>query len=685
MSLFPVPNDIFKLRLTLKGNFEDTVGLLWDFGFAVDSAKVAYFILILDKYLRYNLVDTFPKMQDLLSRSKNMPDLARKIVDDLELQPMCMEFARSQLDSIDPKSHQLKDLQQLLKDIYDFQSLFVLGTMIQNQKPLGSLPDYLRLKLRIINPLHTYRWVHGKRADSTGTYLATVSQWVPDLEAIVTLNYFIKVNQIPLFSPAEALQEIVPIGARKSVPVKSLSEWMHAMVIPAKKLRRPAIQNESLLLCIKTIFAIDYERLNEDQILRLTRLLDELQSKELKRHLFIEPLYRGAPEIAIPVELPAEVTEMQSFRYKAGGRADRPKDLNERLSEIFAGVKAGIQKISPEEVQKFYQEAKQQSQKRLQQLTQKLQNRDFSEPEEQRPVPTVYKRQPRPSVLTEKMPDIPILKQLDAALIPYESRPPDVTNLMALLSSSFWRTHPYGISNLCSRILTALLPEGSAIPTDLDSRFLQASVANRFADIKIILSDCIELIQLASAEKIAAITKVAASLSDVHDVLYQDFCSKEATRLIHTQNWDALTVGEKVKLSKLINQKHILHVAHRELEQFFQKDSLSHKEIENLGMISVKIIEKLILLLERDDNPSSQHLLQKIRQVHQRHADNLRNRMGDTGRDFVAECQDWIHSICIYLYEQDNKHFYESVREIESMFVSVWKKVEEQLSEQIAR
>lgn len=91
-------------------------------------------------------------------------------------------------------------------------------------------------------------------------------------------------------------------------------------------------------------------------------------------------------------------------------------------------------------------------------------------------------------------------------------------------------------------------------------------------------------------------------------------------------------------------------------------------------------MSQLATFLEQEDsNPQAKELLRKLRVMHTQYSDTLNEKSEEADLEFSQTCQNWLHSICWYLYEQNSSHFYEVVREIESLFVTVWKKVEVQL------
>jgi hypothetical protein len=266
----------------------------------------------------------------------------------------------------------------------------------------------------------------------------------------------------------------------------------------------------------------------------------------------------------------------------------------------------------------------------------------------------------------------------------FENKMAEKHLLLSLLQSNFWVKQPREAAWLCSRIQRTYNEREGKDTKALDflDVFEQAASTNDPTLVRKILEESSACAKHFSEQEQTDLVDWMNKLPDMRNALYEEYCNNEATSVIKQQKWDQLPKESRIKLSEAANLQHIVTLAEGELDSFFRQEKLSREERKRLGIISLKIMSQLASFLEAEQaNPQAKELLRKLRVLHTQFSDTLTERSEEADLEFSQTCQNWLHSICWYLYEKNSSQFYAVVRETESLFVTVWKKVEVQLKQ----
>jgi len=719
--------------------FERNFSLLWQYGFAVDSLKLAFWLVYLDNCLRFRISDSYPAIYKLLSESDNLEVVAEQICKSEELQFQCIHYIGYCLTNLQQGDKSSEVLEELENQIKELHSQFIHGQHFQNDHPEPTIPADIHLKLRYFNPYHLYRWIQGKRYNEKGTSLSIISEWIHDLEAICALAWEIHSKKLPLRSGRGSFKTLTPIGARKAIAVEDLESLKQCLSVPAKRLRRPAVHNESFLAVLNLILDLDVDGLyqNLERFQELHRLMNYIQKEQYKEHLFLNPFRIGAELLPEPTGVPLELSRVKSIRIVEAMEANRAKGGQGGLSYLLNGLSGAMNllySLRPEEIQKRFVDWSHGSKNQLDRLLEQIKGLQASD------LQRLFKKSPeevglddlddptnsqtnkhtnwgieladgipggsgasganrnellklRQQLVEEKkstdlkfkFPTNSPLNCFEEGIQKFdEEKVIDQDLLKNTMDGDSWKTNPKGTSNLCRGILLASgQPNLQQLATSdqLDELCTQAATTERKELISELIKTCEHISSNMSPEQMEQINKAIKATPDAREVIHEECCKQEADRIIQQEEWHNLPKKDKLKLSKLANEKHVLEIAEQTIDQFLKQDHLSERDIQRMSFITLRVMDRLIRYLEQQTlDDEHMVLLDKVKLINEHHSDSLTGKIANVDQGFILECQIWLLNICRYIHDKDNQYYLSLVKEVESLFVTVWKKVEEQLS-----
>ncbi len=679
------------IRDVYSKHFENEIGFFWDYGYCVSLVRLCLWTMQVAHLTGCGSNDPFLHLNEAIIKSPGIKSLADKVLEQPSLAKDMVNLCRHGLKSLDIYVDDPNRAKVQLEPIQELYQHFVGKPAVLNPHPVKHIPAHHRLKARFFEPALHFRLLSGKKADSSGAALAVVTQWIPDLEAVATVNHYLNVHNVPLAPNYMHIREIVPIGSRRPVPVKTLSDWAHHVIQPAKKFRYPQTHSPSIKIMIDTMYAIDFEALKLTPHIceNFHQFLNEISKQELKTHLFVEPerTVENKEEWALPEKLGA-------FRNRSCTIVENKQTASEpfdsKLLLLLRDIKNSVLKLKPDDLQKTYSDMKIGSKKLVNSFkgmlsktgkpaTRSTRKKEVSQPLE------VSDKTPKIEPnrkLVMAAPGVAAFKGLVQRIPPLKDKLMEKHLLYSLLESDFWQKQPKEAAWLCARI-NKVHQKGDSNhtpTTELIELFESAAKSKNLSLIQAQLELAKQNAKAFTAKEQTELVDWMNKLPDVRSALYEEYCHSEANAVIMSQNWHLLPKESRLKLSEAANVQHISQLIEGDLDNFFKQDVLSKNERKRLGLISLKIMSQLATFLEQEDaNPQAKELLRKLRVMHTQYSDTLNEKSEEADLEFSQTCQNWLHSICWYLYEQNSSHFYAVVREIESLFVTVWKKVEVQL------
>ncbi|PCJ21068.1 MAG: hypothetical protein COB02_00325 [Candidatus Cloacimonadota bacterium] len=678
-------------------DFENLIQHCWIYGYAIDTLKVAYYLILLDNYFKYDIQENYPNIDSQLKSVFTVQQFADILSQNPDLCDEAIDYIGGLLQSINKDAHKFESLSKIQIQLDTLTNQFLFGHFLEKETSQEDPPLHIKLKHRTLNQYHLYRWLTGKRYQSSGTNLAIVSQWIPDLEAIASLNNLINTKKIKLKEGYYPLNSLIPIGGKQAVKLNSLEDFFQVLINPAKKLRLPATSNSSVVSCIETILNIDFVELAKSQsnLKDYQNLLDTIQSEKFKDHLFLDPFSIDHPLLPAPTDCPVDISDLGTFRNSVNVAVESSKthkpSLTDQLIENTFEVVQLVGKLKPYEIQRVFQNIKHSSEQTYKKLLghfktvltpskkKTQQSKEQTEPKSKN-----TKTKDKPSPLKLKLDYNSPLNKFDTSLPNTPSKPIPSQLIVSTLQSELWKTNPQEFSELIYKILH--LSNDSAL--GLDNIFQLTQSSKESQDDNEILT----LIQLAAdyskslnKGQMEILNQYIHNLPEIGNLINNNHCEAEASKLIKSEKWDLLPKKDKIKLRKLANEKHLIEVAEIHMDDFLRKESLSDKDIENLGEITSILLEALVNFLEKssENSDSFEDLLNKVKVLHKQHTDKMRSKITDIDDFFVTEIQNWLQELLQFIYERDEKEYLECIAHIEAMFISVWKKVEQQLKNQV--
>ncbi|MBW7875286.1 MAG: hypothetical protein H3C47_04790 [Candidatus Cloacimonetes bacterium] len=686
------PGTIDAVRSSYSKLFENEIGFFWDYGYCVPLVRLCLWSIQIAHLTGCGNNDPFLHVNEAIIKSPGLKSLADKVLEQPGLAKDLVNLCRHGLKSMDAYVDDPNRAKLQLEPLNELSQYFVGKPAVVNPHPVKHIPPHHRLKARFFEPSLYFRLQYGKKSDSSGSALAVVTQWIPDLEAVATINHYLNIHNIPLAPNFMHIREIVPLGSRRPVPVKTLSDWTHHVIQPAKKFRYPQTHNPSIKIMIDTMFAIDFEALKLTPHIceNFNLFLNEVSKQELKTHLFVEPerTVENKEEWSLPEKLSA-------FRNRSctivENKQTGAEPFDSKLLLLLKDIKNSVLKLKPDDLQKTYSDMKRGSKKLVNSFkgllvkstktSTRSPRKSDSTPKSSGTETSPIKIEPNRK-LVMSAPGVPAFKDLVQRIPPLKDKLMEKHLLYALLESDFWHKQPKEAAWLCARIEKMHhKTDKEGTPTnDLIELFETAAKSKNGALVQSHLDSAKKGASTFTAKEQTDLLDWMNKLPDVRSALYEEYCHSEANAVIMSQNWHLLPKESRLKLSEAANVQHISQLIEGDLDNFFKQDVLSKNERKRLGLISLKIMSQLATFLEQEDsNPQAKELLRKLRVMHTQYSDTLNEKSEEADLEFSQTCQNWLHSICWYLYEQNSSHFYEVVREIESLFVTVWKKVEVQL------
>jgi len=279
----------------------------------------------------------------------------------------------------------------------------------------------------------------------------------------------------------------------------------------------------------------------------------------------------------------------------------------------------------------------------------------------------------------------PSLEELDVKARNFDVNPEiDHGLIQAVFSGSAWQTNPTGVSILCKRVLMTVEDASSLeLPPfeELGTLIIKASQAGEKQPVEKILESCSAVAQNLDSHQLHRLVKLATELPAMKEVLHDEFCAREASNLITSEKWDQLPKKDRINIGQLAKERHIYSVAEDKINHFLKEDTLSEIDVHRMTEITVKIMDQLVDFLAGIESiPADQgSLLAQVRSLSSEHSETLKDRIECIDHEFILECQVWLQTICQFLYQADSEYYLSVIRSIESLFVTVWKKVGEQL------
>lgn len=670
--------------------FEDEIGLLWDYGLPIQLGRLALWSTEFDN--RFRLAETLDPTEPLkiLEACPDLKTLTEHLLTQEGATEQMVLFCRHGLKilvSDPPHADPLEAMHSLLADP---QNIFIPRPMQMNLDPRLSLPLHEELRIRLNNPELSYRLRQGRKPDGSGSMLATISQWLPDLEALCSLNHYILTHNLPLLDGKTSLKEILPIGGRKPVPIKTMEDWHQNIVLPAKKFRYPQVQNPSIAVVLDRALAIDFEALSETPKIcsNLRSHLETIRKEEFKHHLFILP-EKVLPDNNERFILPDKLMVHRIQRKKTSASGGKNATFDNKLLNMIKSIRSSVSNLKTEDLEKGYGQLQNKGQELVGSLKDWL--AQPQKPKKQNTPENPKASNPdNPKNLAHKKPPIPfkgerntVMDEIQKRIPPFEEREADLVVLQGLLGGDFWQENPEEAARLCSRIffLFRKLQNQPSEEPDFRTSFKASAQTGDRSAIDPILEACQAQVASLPATQLKELAEWTHKSPDVREALYEAYCANQATQVIQSYKWDQLPQESRHKLSKVVNQQHVLQVAEKEMGDFLLKDPpLSKEEKRRLGSISVSIMLQMSQFLEKEaDNQQASILLRRLKVLMSQYSDDFSQKTEDASVEFSQACQDWLHSICHYLHEQDSQLYYAVARETESLFVTVWKKVEQQL------
>ncbi len=670
--------------------FENEIGLIWDYGLPIQLGRLSLWSTEFDN--RFRLAETLDSTNPL-KILESCPDM-KTLTEHLQTQEGATEqmvmFCRHSLKVLISEPPHADPLGAMHAMLSDPQNIFIPRPIQMNLEPRLSIPLHEELRIRLNNPELSYRLKQGRKPDGSGSMLATVSQWLPDLEALCSLNHYILTHNLPLMDGKSSLKEIVPIGGRKPAVIKTLDDWRQHILIPARKFRYPQVQNPSIAVVLDRALAIDFEALSETPKIcsNLRNHLETISKEELKHHLFILP-EKVLPDNNESSFLPDKLMAHRIQRRKSPASGVKNATFNNKLLDMIKSIHSSVSNLKIEDMEKSYR----QLQNRYQELVSSLKNWLSQPPKQKRQTTAEGPRLSTPNSLKSpalRKPPVPfkgerdtVMDDIQKRIPPFEEREADLLVLQELLGGRFWQENPEDASKLCSRIffLFRELRNQPAEEPDFLASFKSAAQSKDCSAIEPVLKACQARVSSLPAALLKELAEWTRKSPDVREAFYEAYCSHQATKVIQSYKLDQLPQESRQKLSRLVNQQHVLQIAEKGMGDFLLKDPpLSREEKRRLGSISVSIMLQMSQFLEKEsDNQEAAILLRRIKVLMSQYSDDFFQKTEDSSVEFSQACQDWLHSICHYLYEQDSRLYYAVARETESLFVTVWKKVEQQL------
>jgi hypothetical protein len=338
--------------------FEDEIGFLWDYGYGIPAARLSLWAMQIEWLTRCGDKDPFLLVSQMIHDSPAVQQLVEKLMANTATARDMVALCRHGLKAMDAYVDDLDKVRVALSPVTDLASVFTPKPLIVNPGPIRPVPAHLRLKARFVNPVQMYRLQNAKKPDGSGANLAVVAQWVPDLEALATINHYLSIHNVPLKNPHSHIAEITPLGGKRPMPVKTLSDWSQHIIQPAKKLRIPQPFNPSIKLMVDTVFAIDFDALRNTPHIceNFHQFLNEVANQDLKAHLFKEP--EQSEDTKDSWALPDKYSQFKNKGFVTVSSLPSKEQFDNKLLDIIKEIKGSVTKLKSDELARTYEDLK---------------------------------------------------------------------------------------------------------------------------------------------------------------------------------------------------------------------------------------------------------------------------------------------------------------------------------------
>ncbi|MCJ8347055.1 hypothetical protein MJH12_16050, partial [bacterium] len=449
----------------------------------------------------------------------------------------------------------------------------------------------------------------------------------------------------------------------------------------------------------ETIINIDFIALAQNQLAlnHYKDLLDSIQAEKFKDHLFLDPFHIDHPLLPAPTDCPVDISDLGTFRNSIHVTSKESQTIKPSLADqLIENTFEVIQlfgKLRPNEIQRVFQNLKHGSEKKYKQVIDQFKNLNLL-PSPQPSLKKSTQKNPtklidlkaKPKALNLKLNLTSPLNRFDQVLPTTPSFPISAELVISALESRLWVSHPQEFSELVYKVLH--LSNNSKLRIEDINRLVQvAQDTQNDQGIKSLIQVSIDCSKDLNRGQMEILNQYIQNLPEIGNLINNNHCELEASKLIEKEKWDKLPNKDKVKLVKLANEKHLIEVAEIHMDDFLRKQSLSNSDLENLGEITNVLLTALMGFLENspENSESFNELLTKVQLLHKQHSDKMRNKITNIDEFFVTEIQNWLQELLQFVYERDEQEYLGCIAHIETMFISVWKKVEQQLKSPITK
>lgn len=646
----------------------------WKYGYPVDCLRLSFWLLTLDNLIKPKLPEEFQALEATLSKERTLRNILRKIHHDQSLQSQALTLLPLLLAQVDLTQDSHRKCLQEIRNFSFTKCLF--GPWFHNQFPEKSTPPEANLRMRLYNFRHWIRWKTGHRYSNEYQILNVGAEWTPDLQAICEFNDLIICEELPLRKGYSPVHSILPLNTSTSVEVNHLGDLYGALVDPSRNYRSPAAFHPGVSHCVDTLFGLNLEEISQNPILYkiVTDHMEKSSTYMGRDHLFHLPWQLGDPHLPKPtVTFDEPIFRSLSFRSKRNETYISLKNVLKGFSKISISLsrerKSAVDYVEPK-IEPEKEERPSEVKAELMSIRRKaklMQTRRLNN------IRYFYSVDSR-------------LNALDGTFQDYEEDPFVDGELLEEVfeGSEEWKNNPTGYALLCKRLI--LLSDQVSMPeypdlNQFETLFEEASKRSNPQPIQTILDTCSTIASNIDEERTSKILSAAKELPVIKQALTSVYYNSIAKKLIRENKWDLLGKMERAELGKESHRKHLQEIAGMRIDQFLKRDTMSPNEIKTLSKLTLDLMEQLIVFLQNDtsEKPLMESLKSNLSRINSKHRDRLSHRLEDMDSDLILECQIWLQYLCAYIHVTNAETYWNILNNVEELFDSVWKKIEQNL------
>jgi hypothetical protein len=653
--------NVQRMKYCLEELFSRECSTLWKHGYACSAILPAYYAVCLDNHLKPSL-QKHNTIEQVFSHCHKVSELVTALQNSSELCDNLILYIEQSIASIDSSNTTEEKLSQLMLDLQKLDQFIIFNPYIQNPLP-KSADTSISLDMALHNPFHTIRWKTCKNWYEGGRDLVVLSQWYPDVEAILKLFHFILSESVPLKTMIPP-SELLPFHSKRKVELGTNWELYQTQILdPIKRLKRPVSSNQDFHRVIECVLDIDTAKITAQKSLytKFTSFLEKQKNEQFKQHLFLSPFYMDDPRLPADFTAPAPIINTVLLRNPPKGKTVHKKEFIDHIDDLINLALGAASNLSAARYKAT-----------LSSLGERILSFSIG-----RSRVSSKKAQPKRTIIPNYSPGKPseaakhlastLLAESPASLTRSNDNP---KTLQTIFRQIPWQKHPeralFLVDTICTIDGVASGKTKDALFKQLNSYFTQGNDE----EIAKLIHRFTSLLEQMTPEQYKQWKYNSHTQEDFQDFINEEYCKIQAEHAFTTM--EIPKQPQERKLLKLnILENHYHEIEMNALPSLLNQTVQSEQSKATVQTVFDTTVEHLFECFSKVTHHTAE---QKMKYL----LSSLKEHNRENGQQ-TPQLQNWLHSAIPYLRAKQTENYNFFLGDIQEQFTTVWKIIEQKV------